>query len=124
MNAIQRKRLLKLADYIVEQVPKERFNMARFGTMFGELDEQSCGTAGCALGWATVLFRRIGCTVIDGMPSYRGNRNGYGVGVELFGLTYKQSEKLFSGTKTGHSAKQVRRDIIRFVAKLDKGGEA
>lgn len=121
MNTTQRKRLLKLADFIVERVPKKRFNMARYGTMLGELDRQPCGTAGCALGWCTVLFRRIGCTADSqsGLPAYK-DLMGYGVGVELFGLTYEQSEELFSGTKSGQSAKQVRRDILRFVAQLDK----
>lgn len=117
MNAIQRKRLLKLGDFIVEQVPKEKFNMNIFGTSMGPLD--SCGTAGCALGWCTVLFKKQGVDTDGYAPTYK-NRSGYGVGVTLFGLTYHQSGELFSGTKSGRSAKQVRRDILRLVAKLDK----
>lgn len=120
MTKTQRKRLLKLADFIVEKVPKERFDMNRFGTRWGELDD--CGSAGCALGWSTVLFRRDGCAIAGGMPTYK-NRPGFGIAVELFGLTYNQSEELFTGTGD-RTAKQVRRDILRLVAKLDKGGEA
>lgn len=124
MNTIQRKRLLKLADFIVERVPKEKFSMSRYGTMLGNLHTTGCGSEGCALGWATTLFRRIGCTICDaGVPVYKG-RTGFGVGVELFGLTYEQSEALFSGTKSGRSAKQVRRDILRLVVKLDKEAKA
>lgn len=97
MNATQRKRLLKLADFIVAQVPKEKFDMAQYGVDFGELDTD-CGTAGCALGWCTVLFRRAGCTVYYSMPAYN-SRVGFGVGMELFGLTYAQSKELFSVNK-------------------------
>lgn len=117
MNATQRKRLLKLADFIVEKVPKHRFDMARYGTMNGELNE--CGFSGCALGWSTVLFRNIGCYIWKGAPRYK-DRTAFGIGISLFGLTQEQSVKLFSGTKVGKSAKQVRRDIIRLVAKLDR----
>lgn len=117
MNTTQRKRLLKLADFIVEQVPKEKFDMSSFGLANGPID--SCGSAGCALGWATVLFRRLGVAILGGAPRYK-DLTGYGVGVTLFGLTYGQSEELFSIEKGCASAKQVRRDILRLVAKLDK----
>lgn len=113
MTKTQRKRLLKLADFIVEQVPEENFDMSSFGNV-------NRGDVGCALRWATVLFQKLGTSTIRGhTPEYK-NRIGYGVGVPLFGLTYGQSEDLFSGTNGYKSAKQVRRDILRVVAKLDE----
>lgn len=119
MNATQRKRLLKLADFIVDQVPAKKFEMGLYGWSLA-LSVDECGTAGCAIGWATVLFRKLGvCRNVFGMPAYK-NRHGYGVGVTLFGLSYEQSEQLFTGEKSGRTAKQVRRDILRLVAKLDK----
>lgn len=120
MNATQRKRLLKLADFIVEQVPDEKFDMCRYGGWGLNTDPNIGCTSGCALAWATVMFRKLGVFMADEqVPAYK-ERLGFGVGVALFGLTYDQSEAMFSSAKSWKTAKQVRRDIIRFVAKLDK----
>lgn len=131
MNATQRKRLLRLADFIVEKVPKENFDMSLFGGGCPlTINPITCGSRGCALGWCTVLFKRAGVTFdhdfgvgsngeIRRVPEYKSYR-GYRIGVKLFGLTLEQSEGLFSGTKADCSAKQIRRDILRLVAKLDK----
>lgn len=120
MTATQRKRLLKLADFIVEKVPAGRFDMGLFGAYANlNVNPHTCGTAGCALGWATVLFKKTGVVFEGGVPRYK-RRGGYAVGVPLFGITYDESEQLFTGEKTGRSAKQVRRDILRLVARLDK----
>lgn len=117
MTKTQRKSLLKLADFIVEKVPQERFDMEHFGTYSCSLDR--CDTAGCALGWCTVLFKKQGVSADYNSPTYKGLR-GYSIAAPLFGLTYSQSETLFGSKKEGRSAKQVRRDILRLVAKLDK----
>lgn len=120
MTTTQRKRLLLLADFIVEQVPKDRFYMGSFGaygTVTADLNE--CGTQACALGWATVLFRSLGVKMGVYNPRYKKTA-GFGIAVPLFGLTRAQSVALFTGEKYKRSAKQVRRDILRLVVKLDR----
>lgn len=117
MNALQRKRLLRLTDFIVAEVPKEKFDMGRFGTPDGMTPD--CGTSGCAIGWCTVFFKRTGVTVSGSAPAYKGFI-GIDIAMPLFGLTSKQAFLLFSGKNVGQSAKQVRRSIINLVNKLDK----
>ena len=66
---METERLLKLADFIEEVVPENRFDMHHFlGTNddFPEEDihpdqlEAECGTSACAAGWATLLFKKEG----------------------------------------------------------------
>ena len=47
-------RLEKLALYLLHQVPREHFDIGVWGTPGFEAHD--CGTAACALGWATVCF--------------------------------------------------------------------
>lgn len=120
MNATQRKRLLQLGDFIVEKVPAKKFYMGAFGAYgYLTIDPKICGTAACALGWATVLFRKLGVHMGVTAPAYKRKR-GFGIGEPLFGLTLDQSYKLFTGSKLDRSAKQIRGDIRRLVRKLDK----
>lgn len=120
MNKTQRKRLLLLAEFIVEQVPQDRFYMGsfcRYGTVTADPNE--CGTQACALGWTTVLFRSSGVKMDAYGPRYK-RTSGFDIAVPLFGLTRAQSVALFTGEKYKRSAKWVRRDILRLVAKFDK----
>lgn len=59
------KRILLLADFM-EKLPGKRFDFRTFvgGDWKGAAD-LSCGTAACALGWATTMpvFRRLGLRV-------------------------------------------------------------
>jgi hypothetical protein len=63
MEAIYRRRLLKLAKFLREKVPAKLFNLE----IYLDADKKghkhahaavSCGTSGCALGWATAKFPR------------------------------------------------------------------
>jgi hypothetical protein len=47
-------RLSKLADFLEEKVPANRFDLGCFR------EEDQCGTVGCACGWATILFEKNG----------------------------------------------------------------
>lgn len=49
-------RLLKLADFL-ESVPPERFNLRRWADVGFSPD--NCGTAACAIGWATTIFPEL-----------------------------------------------------------------
>jgi len=62
-------RLLKLANFLEKKIPKRYFDMSMF---LGEGEDGrfyrhaniSCGTPGCALGWATAIFKDL-CFDID-----------------------------------------------------------
>jgi hypothetical protein len=50
-------RLLKLADVLENQVAEENFDMAVWGTHYGDHapeEKNHCGTSACALGWAAM----------------------------------------------------------------------
>lgn len=121
MTKTQRKRLLCLADFIVEKVPAHKFYMGRYGTLWGRpLDE--CGSPGCAIGWCCTLFKRVGVIISSsGLPTFR-EEDGINIAVPLFGLTNEQAHQLFtgSGNNAWKSAEQVRRQIITLVNKIDK----
>lgn len=55
MTTVQRKNLLRLADYLDGDLRAE-FDMGIFSNAFAD-DE--CGTAGCALGHATFFFKKL-----------------------------------------------------------------
>jgi hypothetical protein len=48
-------RLRELAEFMYHKVPEEHFNMATWGR--GAFADLECGSAACALGWATVCFK-------------------------------------------------------------------
>ncbi len=55
-------RLLLLADFL-DKLPPERFNYAAWvGHDWKEMEDLSCGTTACALGWAATMpeFRKLG----------------------------------------------------------------
>jgi hypothetical protein len=110
---MNKRRLLKLADFLETKVPPTRFNFNRWvGYDWKGADDISCGTSACALGWATQMpeFRKLGLRLvlteenIGGvqLSKGRGGRRPRAAGplsmraaMRLFGLTNKQAEYLF-----------------------------
>lgn len=112
MNATQRKRLLKLADFL-DQLPPQKFD---FGSIAIEREKphmealkarkESCGTTACAIGWMPAVFPRLTewkgrCKLFDGdtllSVGFRGGRGerDFQVAEEVFGLTEQEAEWLF-----------------------------
>lgn len=61
-NRVGNARLLKLAKFLA-RLPPERFDYSRWvGADWKGKQDLSCGTSGCALGWASTMpaFRRLG----------------------------------------------------------------
>ena len=54
MKEIHRKRLKRLAEYLLTQVPEEQFDMGKY--RWHKNSDQICGTAGCALGWSPAIM--------------------------------------------------------------------
>ena len=59
MNVKQARNLLKLADFLENQVPAKRFDMGDWASGPDLSTAPECGTSACALGWATVAFPRV-----------------------------------------------------------------
>jgi hypothetical protein len=111
MNAIQRKRLLKLADFL-DQLPPQKFD---FDTIAVEgakphkealkARKESCGTTACAIGWMPVVFPRLtrwvrtpcyfDSVAIHIGPAGRGKARDFEVAEQVFGLTEQEAEWLF-----------------------------
>ncbi|MGH7749129.1 MAG: hypothetical protein ACREQ5_30855, partial [Candidatus Dormibacteria bacterium] len=56
-------RLLRLADFLENDVPADRFDFAHWvGKDWAGAPDLSCGTSACALGWATTIpeFQALG----------------------------------------------------------------
>lgn len=128
-----KKRLLKLADFL-DKLPKSKFFFGNFIAQYGkpplealEMGEYRCGTTACAIGWSPAVFPKLVRWIKDeesgkivDIRTIRGQRN-FMVGVELFGITERQSEFLFdpitSGLGSYATAKTVANHIRKFVKK-------
>ena len=95
MKPIHKKRLRKLARYLLTQVPQEKFDMLIY--RIGDHDTgHICGTAGCALGWSPAIMGReefLGFTDRDGDIDYLRIAESY------FGIKYDSRvwNYIFSG---------------------------
>lgn len=117
---MNKKRLLKLAEFLENEVPRKRFDMGQWGGHSG-FHENKCGSAACALGWATTIpaFRRAGLIFSErGIPTFEGEW-GEDAGARFFNLPRGQATTLFMpGSYPNHRAtpKQVAKRIRKLVA--------
>lgn len=112
MNATQRKRLLKLADFL-DQLPPQKFDFDHIAVE-GEKPHmealkartESCGTTACAIGWMPAVFPRLTrwtrTRSFFGYPlgievALHGRRKArnFKVAQEVFGLTEQEADWLF-----------------------------
>ena len=119
-------RLTKLADHLVKNVRHKAFNM----NTWCYYDEESCGTAACALGHAAMIpsFRRAGLKLSESSsrePEHNGV-HGYLAGASFFGIDYWQSDWIFNPMwyRANHPtrfevAKRIR-DVIKTLKKRAK----
>lgn len=106
MNATGKRRLLSLAKLLETKVPPKKFKMTHW-TEGKKTDPRECGTAGCAIGWATTLphFKKAGLRVVRsneidiGVYSSRlvfGRQENWGVPPVFFDISHKESRHLFA----------------------------
>jgi len=119
---MQKKRLLKLADFLEKVVAKKpgyKFNMSRFADI--DFDPDHCHTAACALGWATTIFKTLCLTdsggALEQSLRYR-DHDAFEAAMVFFGLTEPQAFRLF-GAFGGINVtpKRVARNIRKVVSK-------
>lgn len=75
---MNKENLAKLADYIEKDVTQEMFDMEHYRSNSGSpceyIDEDNCGTVGCALGWAPFVK---GLGVVDSDFRFSWTDDGY-----------------------------------------------
>ena len=98
-------RLLKLADFL-EQLPPKRFKYDEWvGEDWKGAKDLSCGTTGCALGWATTMprFRRMGLVLstksifgAEAVPfDTKTGEAGAEASLRIFALNRREADYLF-----------------------------
>lgn len=117
---MNKKRLLKLADYL-ETIPSKRLDMRIWRI------EEYCGTVACALGHACDIpsFKRYGLKLDKryGNPAYRKGKvtyRGVEAGAVFFGIPYDDAAYLFDTAEGHKTPKQVARNFRAYVANPDK----
>ena len=120
-RGVSNRRLLKLAAFL-RTLPRKRFDYNRWvGRDWGGAPDLSCGTTGCALGWAATMpaFQRLGLRLApDGIPSLLGRiHEPYTSATLLFGIPWFDAQRLFSPSDGEERAtpKYVARKIERYV---------
>lgn len=103
------RRLLKLAKFLREEVPRDRFDYWTFAGPDWDGSSMTCGTKACALGWATTIpaFHRAGLRM-ELHPEYNSVRftvegkymDPFEAGAVFFGLEGSESDYLFTPSGT------------------------
>jgi hypothetical protein len=129
-KVMKSERLLKLANFLENDVPPPRFKMDEWSDT-RDFAPEVCGTAACAIGWATTIpaFRIEGFTGKQSdqanivYPSYRSYESWEAV-EKFFGLGKRKAEYLFDDENYpgAPTPKQVAKRIRKFVKDAGAGG--
>ena len=117
MTPIHRKRLRKLADFLAGPVARaakrnkaQKFDMTCYANNANlGLRKEQCGSAACALGWATHVFPRVFKIGDGGNGDYALQMNGEDLydpetaGEDFFGLTMDEATEAFGGEHEGRT---------------------
>lgn len=134
MNAIGKRRLLKLAEFLeTAKIPRKRFDMSTWAEAQGDscvadVQLKDCGTAACACGWATTIpsFRKAGFRLVydpdsPDLPDLQFGEDKEFAAVEaFFNLEECDATSLFRAEayEEGRATpKRVAKRIRSFVAK-------
>lgn len=92
---MNKRRLLKLAEFLETAELPGKFKMACIWADSAEDGRPSCGTAACAGGWATIVpsFRRAGLRMVPPL-NYPRTPDGGGLD-DFFGLDGSQHAEIF-----------------------------
>lgn len=84
--------LLRLANFL-DDLPHDKFHMPSWASNDG--DDNSCGTAGCACGWAATIFKEQGWSFRLFHPNLQTSNKVLLSGVvafaEFFGISWNES---------------------------------
>ncbi len=121
------RRLLVLAEFLETKVPRDKFNLGDWAT---SLDSNECGTAACAVGWATTIpaFADAGLRLCahlrDSAGLAFGDHMGWHAVVAFFEVDRSRAMNLFRDVNYTTSDRQnplyVAARIRAFVAEQAK----
>jgi len=80
-------KLVRLANFL-DDLPHDKFHMAAWASC--DYSENSCGTAGCACGWAATVYSNEGWSFFSGAPRRKGRYADVAF-AEFFGISPKES---------------------------------
>lgn len=102
MNYTEKKRLLKLADFL-DQLPRRKFD---FSSIIRKVDEKhKCAAVACAIGWLPAVFPRLTKWRGLGMSFHAAhggvcltgeNQGSFEAAESLFGITEAEAGALFA----------------------------
>lgn len=119
MNAIGKRRLLKLVDFLETADLPGEFDMGSWSKE-EENGRPKCGTAACAMGWATTIpsFRRAGLFLNEcGDPEFKGYTESQAA-ARFFGIENEQALNLFVYYNHEHRGTAARQAVARCIRHL------
>lgn len=128
--------LRRLAFYLRNDVRDERFNLATWvgndDVPWEGMDDLSCGTTACAMGWATTIpeFKELGLRLERNSFSGQGylvfgEKKHFSAAAEFLDITEKEAEYLFNPDKYPEEDDTTRLEVCeRIEAFVDNGGIA
>ena len=117
---MRRDRIEELARFLLNRVPDDRFDLSAWGQK--GFAEHECGTAACALGWATVCFPEDGLRMDYSEASARGgtvlygNEVGFAAARSFFEIPLDHATRLLA---TPGSREEVARRLLAYVNNPD-----
>jgi len=95
---VSNRRLLKLADFLQNEVKSEKFDLATFATLEADTLKHGCGTTACAVGWACSIpsFKKAGLKLFN-FTSTRDARNHVQMGIQFKDKNRWRAVTLFFG---------------------------
>ena len=117
---MRRDRIEELARFLLNRVPDEHFDLGAWGRK--GFAEHECGTAACALGWATVCFPGDGLRMDYSEASARGgtvlygNEVGFAAAKSFFEIPLDHATRLLA---TPGSREEVARRLLEYVENPD-----
>lgn len=124
---MNKKRMLKLADFLENVVPKHRFDLciiAKENDKGEKPGPNTCGTAGCAIGWMPNVFPRL-CQYVERdwfsyllrVENKETRSKDFKAAEEIFDINSQSSSYLFNPVYYGHKKGKmtVAKRIRKFV---------
>lgn len=132
MDTTGKRRLLKLADFLEKAKIRGEFDMSTWATA-AKKEQPTCGTIGCALGWATAIpsFFRAGLHLATSRrtnflfePRF-GRSRQVNAGARFFRISKIQAMDLFvPSDHTKLRGKRARKIVARRIRALVKAEAA
>lgn len=120
---MNRKRLIKIADFLENEVESRWFNIHIWASR--GFRERKCGSAACVLGWTTAAFPRSGVRLSKRFGELRfifGRKSEYEAGAAFYGIDSDDALYLFAPGSYPHRGRGRMAVIRRLRSFVKRGG--